>query len=274
MVDTEAAMMNMAICSLSSGSSGNSYLVLSENTAVLVDAGVSARQIDQRLKSLGLSLESLDAVLITHEHKDHVKALPVLMKKLAVPFFATGGTEQAVRETCPKAIDLIAAGEEFRINDISVRPFTVSHDAAEPVGFSFCCKERKISIVTDTGCVTDEIRMNMRGSDILVLESNHDVNILRIGRYPWFLKQRIIGEKGHLSNDAAAEALADLLEEEKEAGLERDRIVLLAHLSKENNFPQMALTTVRNLLEERGLAGRRIRIETLSRTETSPLYIV
>ena len=266
-------MMNMAICSLSSGSSGNSYLVLSETTALLIDAGVSAKQIGVRLQSLGLSTDMLNAVLITHEHQDHVKALPVLMKKLDVPFLATGGTAEAVRQTCPRDFEIIVPGRSFNIGDIEVLPFRVSHDAAEPVGFRFRASQKQISIVTDTGCVTGEIYENMKGSDILVLESNHDENILRIGRYPWFLKQRIISDKGHLSNDAAAEALARLLSEERSSGSEKDRLVLLAHLSRENNFPEMALATVQNVLEEKGVAGRRTRVETLSRTEISPLYL-
>ncbi|MBR0139577.1 MAG: MBL fold metallo-hydrolase [Firmicutes bacterium] len=267
-------MMNMAICSLSSGSSGNTYLVLSERTAVLVDAGVSARQIGLRLSGLGLSTEALDAVLITHEHQDHISGLPVLMKKLDVPFYASRGTAEAIRGTMPKEPETVAPGEVLQIGDLQVNAFSTSHDAAEPLGFSFRSGGKQISIVTDTGCVTEEIFRNMRGSDILVLESNHDVNILRIGRYPWFLKQRIASDRGHLSNEAAAEALARLIEEERLAGTEKDRTVLLAHLSRENNFPEMALATVQNVLEERGVLSRKIRIETLARTETSPLYTV
>ncbi len=267
-------MMNMAICSLSSGSSGNTYLVLSESTAVLVDAGVSARQIGLRLSSLGLSPEALDAILITHEHRDHISGLPVLMKKLEVPFYASRGTAEAIRGLAPAEPETVVPGETLMIGDLQVNAFKTSHDAAEPLGFRFRSGGKQISIVTDTGCVTEEIFQNMRGSDILVLESNHDVNILRIGRYPWFLKQRIASDRGHLSNEAAAEALARLIEEERLAGMEKDRTVLLAHLSRENNFPEMALATVRNVLEAKGVMSRKTRIETLARTETSPLYTV
>lgn len=267
--------MDLAICSLASGSSGNCYLVRTPSAAVLVDAGISARQVKLRLEAMGLSLDDISAVLITHEHADHVKSLEALAKKTRAAICMSRGTYGALDfELDEDRLMLFSAGESFEIAGMDVRSFALSHDAAEPVSYSFGSGGRRLVIITDTGVVTEEIFEEAKDADILVLESNHDVNILRIGRYPWFLKQRIIGEKGHLSNDAAAEALADLLAEEKDAGLERDRIVLLAHLSKENNFPQMALTTVRNLLEERGLAGRRTRIETLSRTETSPLYIV
>lgn len=269
-------MMKLAICSLSSGSSGNCYVVLTGNTAVLVDAGISARQIGQRLEALGLGLDRVDAMLITHEHQDHVKGLPVIMKKTACPVLMAEGTGREMPCELPRETMRIAAGEEFLIGDLTVRSFSVSHDAAQPLGFTFSCEDKKLGIVTDTGCITDEIFENMAGCDILVLESNHDENILRIGRYPWFLKQRILGEKGHLSNDAAAEALANLIEYERAAlGEERRRTVLLAHLSKENNFPEMALATVSNVLEERGIiAGKNTKIETLSRTETSPVYSV
>lgn len=268
-------MKNLAICSLSSGSSGNSYLVLTENTALLVDAGISARQIEQRLGYFGIGPQALTGVLITHEHQDHVKGLKVLLKKTDAAVYATAGTAEQLQEMCPGRLNIIAPGEAFEAGDITAQCFSVSHDAAQPVCYRFRCKDRQISIVTDTGILTDEVYDSMRGADILVLESNHDENILRIGHYPWFLKQRILGEQGHLSNDAAARGLCRLLTEEPDSRRTRDRVVLLAHLSKENNFPELALTTVTNILEEEGIAiGKRTRIETLSRTEMSPLYMI
>lgn len=268
-------MMNLAICSLSSGSSGNSYLVLTENTALLIDAGISTKQIELRLKSLGLSFDNIRGILVTHEHQDHVKGLRVLTKKCGAAVWATEGTIEGI-EGCECAdFNIIRPGEDLLIGDISVHCFQVSHDAAQPVGYRFNSGGRQISIVTDTGIVTEEVYSNMRKADILVLESNHDENILRIGRYPWFLKQRILSDHGHLSNDAAAEALARLLKEKAETDPERDMTVLLAHLSKENNFPQLALTTVTNVLEEQGIStGKKVKIETLSRTDISPLYII
>ncbi|MCF0151234.1 MAG: MBL fold metallo-hydrolase [Firmicutes bacterium] len=268
-------MKNLAICSLSSGSSGNSYLVLSETTALLVDAGISARQIEQRLSEFGIGLDALRGVFITHEHQDHIKGLRVLLKKRGLPVFATEGTADGIGREDIKDLRLIQPGQKLTVGDITAESFCVSHDAAQPVCFRFSCEDRQISIVTDTGILTEEVYRCMRGADILVLESNHDENILRIGRYPWFLKQRILGDKGHLSNDAAANGLIRLLCEEPDSGRELERVVLLAHLSKENNFPQLALTTVQNMLEEEGIAlGKGTRLETLSRTEMSPLYMI
>ncbi len=268
--------MNLAICSLASGSSGNSFLIKNEDTMLLVDAGISARQTDRDLASLGLELKDVDAVLVTHEHTDHIKGLKAVCSASGAAVYATRGTISGiqfaeeledVRAFCP--------GDSFRIGSIEVGTFPTSHDAAEPSGFVFSAGGRSAAIVTDTGFVTDECFSCMRRADVLVLESNHDESVLKMGRYPWFLKQRILSDRGHLSNEAAANAVLKLLKLEQLEGTERSRLVLLAHLSKENNFPQMALATMSNILAAEGFApGDRLRIEVLSRTERSPLYIL
>ena len=265
--------MRIALGCLASGSSGNSYLIKSDTTAILVDAGISGKQIFERLKAFGV--EGYPAgVLITHEHTDHVKGLPLLMKK-DIPVYANGSTAAAISKERTEGFVRFETGESFELGDIRVSSFSVSHDAAEPVGFSFEKEGAYISIVTDTGVVTDSCREFMRKADILVLESNHDESMLRIGRYPWFLKQRILGAEGHLSNEAAAEAVAELLKEDAVRGERKYRKLLLAHLSKENNFPQMALATMDNVLEREGfIPGRDISVETLSRSEASGLYVL
>lgn len=268
--------MNLEICSLANGSSGNCYLVRSECTAVLVDAGISCRQISLKLKELGLGAEELSGVLITHEHSDHIKGLKMLAEKQGVPVFIN---EATLRETGldPEKIraELFCTGESFSVGDLTVKSFPVSHDAAEPVGFSFEREGARISIITDTGTVTQPIMEAMRSADVLVLESNHDESVLRMGRYPWFLKQRILSDKGHLSNEAAANALSEVLLEEQELGRVSQRTVLLAHLSEENNFPEMALMTMQNILEANGFSvNRDIWIETLPRHGRSPIFSV
>ena len=266
--------MNLALCSLASGSSGNCYLIKSNKAALLADAGISGRQISLRLAALGLSTADIKAVFVTHEHSDHTKGLSVLAKSEGVKFFLSKGTSAEVADLLGKKnVTAFSVGESFEIEDISVRTFHLSHDAADPVGYSFESGGKKISIVTDTGVVTDEIYNAVKDSDILVLESNHDESMLRIGPYPWFLKQRILSDKGHLSNDAAAEVLMRIAREEK--GTIRQRQILLAHLSKENNFPEMALATVNNVLEAEGLVpGKEFLLSTLSRAEAGPLCLV
>lgn len=266
--------MNLAICSLASGSSGNCYLIKSNKAAILADAGISGRQISLRLGALGLGMDCINAVVVSHEHSDHTKGISVLSKAEGVKIFLSEGTRGQIAELQGRNnVITFLPGESLEIEDIRVDTFHLSHDAAEPTGYSFTSGGKKISIVTDTGIVTDEIYNAVKDSDILVLESNHDVNMLKIGPYPWFLKQRILSDHGHLSNDAAAELLMRIAAEEK--GAIKQRQILLAHLSKENNFPEMALATVNNILEAEGLVpGKEFLVSTLSREEAGPLCFV
>lgn len=264
--------MGLRFCSFASGSSGNCYLVKTDNTALLVDAGISARRINAGLKQSDTSEEQLAAILITHEHSDHVRSLPTLMhQKRNLVAYANENTWQALGlsvESQRKGIFL--TDEPFQIGDITVKAFPVSHDAADPVGYSFYWQGKQISIITDTGCVGDELVKEAMEADLLVLEANHDVDMLRIGRYPWFLKQRILGDRGHLSNETAAKLLVRLLTERK-----KDRRILLGHLSRENNFPEMAYQTVKNILEEeRYYIGRHVELETIRRDEVSQVFQV
>ena len=268
---------DLAICSLASGSSGNSYLVMTEKTAVLVDAGISGKQIAQRIAAFGLKPEDLKAIFITHEHSDHIKGLKPICRASKAAVIMTEGTMTGLGFAEElNGIELFSAGEVLEVGDIEVRTFATSHDANEPAGFCFCANGRQIAVITDTGYVTDGCYAGMKNADIIVLESNHDESVLRIGRYPLFLKQRILSDMGHLSNDTAAEAFLSVLSEELEqTGTNKRRMVLLAHLSHENNFPEMAYTTMKNVLASGGFEiGSRIRVEVLSRTEQSPLYVL
>jgi len=217
----------------------------------------------------------LNAILVTHGHSDHIKGLAALLKTTGACIYANRDTvREAGLDADSERVRLFVTGGQFGIGDLQVQTFAVSHDTMDPAGFSFMRGGRQLSIVTDTGIVTPTVQDRIREADILVLESNHDENILRMGRYPWFLKQRILGEKGHLSNEAAALALAEALEEDRREGVRREKTVLLAHLSKENNFPEMAMATMTNILEERGVLRAGLKIETLPRSERSGIFTV
>ncbi|WP_324825637.1 MBL fold metallo-hydrolase [Sinanaerobacter sp. ZZT-01] len=264
--------MTLRFCSFSSGSSGNCYLVKTDKTALLVDAGISGKKIWNGIEKTGTSIQDLKGVLITHEHSDHTKGVRILAKKeKGLNFFANKKTWSQLKEKGPsEQCQIFKTGDSFLIGDIQVKTFSVSHDAADPVGFSFSKGEKQVCIVTDTGCICEDLLNEMRFADLLVLEANHDIDMLKIGKYPWFLKQRVLGDQGHLSNESAAKTLVRLLKEEK-----RKRQVLLAHLSRENNFPQMAFQTVKNILEEEDYyIGKDIGLNLLLRDQLSLVYDV
>lgn len=262
--------MKLSFCSLSSGSSGNCYIVRTESTVLIVDAGISGKRIFEGLSALGVRQEDVNGILITHEHIDHVKSVQILTKKLEnASVFASSGTWETVKDKVPDTRRReTEAGSIFTVGDIEITPFSLSHDAAEPVGYSFSAGGKRLSIVTDTGCVTEEIHDAIKVSELLVIEANHDVHMLEYCRYPYNVKRRILGEFGHLSNDAAADEICRICEETGEY-----REVLLAHLSKENNFPEMAYQTVKNLLEEHEIyIGKHLNLHIMMRDELSPVF--
>ena len=225
---------------LASGSEGNSLLVSGEGTHVLLDAGISARRITAALRELGLSPRDLSGVLLTHEHSDHVSGLATLVKQYRPPLYATVGTARAVCRRVPAAADVLRAIPRqgtFDVGDIRVTVFPTSHDAAESVDYRFDCGGSAVGVLTDTGCVPPAVEDILRGVGLMVLESNHDVEWLLSGPYPYYLKQRILGACGHLSNNDAA-FLAQRL------AASGTRQFVLAHLSRENNTPERARQTV------------------------------
>lgn len=262
----------MKFCSLASGSSGNSYVIHSGSTTLLVDCGISGKKTFEGLDRLGLHLEDLNAICITHEHIDHIRSLRITTKKCrAAMVYSNLGTWQHFEDKVPQERQMIfRSGERFAIGDIEVQTFPISHDAADPVGYAFRADGRQAVIVTDTGRVTPEIYEVMRNADLIALEANHDVSVLKAGRYPYHLKKRILSDSGHLSNEAAADCLCRLSEDS-----DRRRRVLLAHLSKENNTPELAAVTVRNVLENHGiLTGGRLQLDVVTRDHVSPVYQV
>lgn len=232
---------------LASGSSGNSIYIRSEGTNLLLDAGISGKQIEERLLgATGRHLSEMDALLVTHEHIDHVRGAKQVLKHSAGQVYATEGTWHNIGHDLADYGQLqafVKADTRFTVGDIQVTPFTVSHDAEEPVAYRFDCGDQSLCVLTDVGYVSDHIKSLIRGCQCYVWESNHDVGMLRAGRYPWSVKRRILGDKGHLSNQDAAVALADILGTEPVD-------VYLAHLSEETNMPELAEVTVQSVLHE------------------------
>ena len=234
--------MGVTVSVLASGSRGNSTLIETSKTKILLDAGLSGRETFRRSRALHQDAHSVAAILITHEHSDHVCGLAVLARKLKVPVFMTGATHaawaKAVRDTDPVGpevakLEIFAAGKSFQIGDIAVTPFTIPHDAADPVGFTFRAEGVKIGFVTDLGYLPASVRDHLRRCDVLVAESNHDLEMLRVGPYPWSVKQRVMSRVGHLSNAALADFFASDYDGEA-------AYVMLAHLSEQNNHPALA----------------------------------
>ena len=257
--------MGVSVSVLASGSRGNCSLVATSSTRILVDAGLSGRETLKRLRALGERAEEISAILITHEHSDHVAGLQRLATKLNVPVFLTAPTHyawsRAVRDEkgaipeLPKS-EHFSAGRGFRVGDIEVMPFTIPHDAADPVGFTFRAEGVKIGFATDLGYMPANVRNHLRGCSVLVMESNHDVEMLRSGPYPWSVKQRVMSRVGHLSN----EALAEFFSSDYDGVAE---YVILAHLSEQNNHPEIARAAAEQALGGRqGLWHNRVLLAT------------
>ena len=229
---------------LASGSKGNSVYVEMDGVRLLVDVGISAARITKGLRARGIEPQSLDAVLVTHEHIDHVRGLKTLAKQYHLPILATRGTLAGIDGGAAFEDDMRSISDAFMIGNVTVQPFATSHDAAEPCGFriegSHCC-----TVATDLGVVTDTVQDAMEGADVLVLEANHDADLLRQGNYPWPLKRRILSNRGHLANGDAAWALTRMKK--------HPRKVYLAHLSEENNRPALARDTVHDILASCGV---------------------
>lgn len=234
----------MRLCSIASGSSGNCIYVGTDTTHVLVDVGISRKRTEEGLKSLGICPGELDAIFVTHEHSDHISGLGVFSRKYNVPIYATTRTVDAIKgarslgEIDGELFQTVKADERFTIKDMTVNPMRISHDAADPVAYRFSYGRQKIGVVTDLGTYNDYTVECLKGMDALLLEANHDVNMLHVGPYPYPLKQRILGDRGHLSNENSGRLLSRLLHDKLQ-------YIVLGHLSKENNMPELAYETVK-----------------------------
>lgn len=270
---------------LGSGSGGNATLVATERTRVLVDAGLSRRETFRRLKSIGESPSSLDAILISHEHTDHIAGMLAMAGALGIPVYLTALTRRAIplapdgtlafraaatpterqgrpgleadgdggngadsleKPPRPPRFEIFRAGQKFAVGDLEIEPFTVPHDAADPVAFCVSANGVRVGICIDLGYLPDSVKVHLRGCHCLVLESNHDLDMLKVGPYPWSVKQRVMSRTGHLSNDAVAEFL-----ERDYDPAEREPVLVLAHLSENNNHPEIARLSATMALEAR-----------------------
>ncbi len=245
---------------LYSGSSGNSSLLITDNSKILIDAGESSKKIIEGLKEFNLNITDIDAILLSHEHTDHAKALPVITKNYDIPVYSTEETFKAFEKSSGKEIlnqKNFTIGKRFHINDVDINAFSIPHDAANPCGFNIFKDGVKLSVVTDLGHITKDVFDNIKDSKFLMIESNYDLNILRCSKYPYYLKQRISGPLGHLSNEDTGDLIVHLMN----SGLEK---VELAHLSKENNFPELAYKTVTEKLIESKIDMNKIHIDIAS----------
>jgi phosphoribosyl 1,2-cyclic phosphodiesterase len=251
-------------CVLASGSSGNAALVATEKTRILVDAGLSMRELGKRMAAINENIEDLDAILITHEHSDHIAGVAVLSRRLRKdgklkPFFLTRLTVPAIDwEHSVPVLEPFQAGASFRIGDVEVQSFSVPHDAIDPVGFCFQAQGVRIGLATDLGYIPASVKFHLQNCDLLMIEANHDVEMLKVGPYPWSVKQRVMSRVGHLSNLVVADFLAQELDSRTEQ-------VVLGHISEKNNHPEIARAAAAQALEERGLFVPRLSLAEQSK---------
>lgn len=249
-------------CSLYSGSSGNSLFVQSDNSKILIDCGVSSKKIEEALNEIEVDASSIDAILVTHEHSDHVKGLATFSSKFNVPVFSTAETFDNMEKVTSKIkannLNYFKIDEKFCIGDLEILPFPIPHDAANPCGFNIFNNDKKISIATDIGHMNASILKKLEGSSFLLLESNYDTEVLKCCSYPFSLKTRISGPTGHLSNDIAGKTITYLLKN----GL---KTAMLGHLSKESNLPELAYTTTVNEILANGIDESSFNLSVASR---------
>ena len=262
----------MKLCSIRSSSKGNAILVYTETTRLLIDCGISGKLAKEGLNQLGLEPESLDGILITHEHLDHIGGVGVMSRRYRLPVYANQKTWDAMAPSLGKLEAenrrVFATGDTFAIGNITVNPFPIPHDAADPVGYSFTSQGKKVAVATDIGVLEASMFQAVKGSGAVLLEANHDRNLLDMGRYPLALKQRIRSDKGHLSNEDAGYAAKFLCK----MGTCQ---IMLGHLSAENNYPLLAEQTVVNILKDSGIEpGRDLALTIAPRDRISSVMAV
>jgi phosphoribosyl 1,2-cyclic phosphodiesterase len=250
---TEGEAIGLRVSILASGSSGNITLLETQNTRLLIDAGLGKRETLARLAAIEKDIDRVDGILITHEHSDHCNGLPQMLGLWKAPLYVTEQTMDALHRALPerlekrlRGVETIHAGQRFCVGDIEVHPFQIPHDAADPIGFTFRTDGVKMVLVTDLGYMPELVKVHLREADCLMLESNHDLDMLKVGPYPWVVKQRVLSRTGHLSNHAVSEYLADPDGFDAQA-----RYLVLAHLSQENNNPDLARLSAEEALGRR-----------------------
>ncbi|WP_240376287.1 MBL fold metallo-hydrolase [Bacillus piscicola] len=264
--------MALTFSVLASGSTGNAVYVETEQKRLLIDAGLSGKKMEGLLQQIARSPKELDGILVTHEHSDHIKGVGVLARKYSLPVYANEKTWAAMENNLGTLQSdqkfTFARGSVQTFGDLDVESFGVSHDAADPMFFVFHHEGKKLTLATDMGYVSEQIKGVIRNSDMYIFESNHDMNMLRMGRYPWSVKRRILGDSGHVSNDDAAAALTEVVGE-------RTTRVYLAHLSKDNNMKELARMTVSQILEEHDSGvGHTFHLFDTDPCEATPLTVL
>ena len=258
-------------CSIGSGSSGNCHYVGYKDTNILVDAGLSGKRITTGLKDIEVDIDKVKGIFITHEHSDHIKGAGIISRKFDIPIFANIKTWRSMKDKIGDIKDInmkvFENDKTYSLGDIIIRPFSIPHDSEDAVGYNFYAGTNdKLSIATDIGQITENIRKHLYKSKLVVLESNYDPNMIMMGSYPYSLKRRVMSEEGHLSNEDAGKFCVELVKE----GTER---ILLAHLSKENNFPELAYETSKGILAQNNIiVGQDLKLDVLSRNEVSDVY--
>ncbi len=252
----------LTLCILASGSKGNAIFISDGRTSLLIDAGLSGKEIERRMRSRDLDPAALDAILVTHEHADHVRGVGVLSRRYGLPVHISPGTDEAAAHQMGKIQDVrhFECGGSFAIDDLTIHPFSTSHDASDSAGFTVQRNGVKIGIATDLGIATSVVRTHLQNCSLLVLESNHDPKMLMEGPYPWHLKQRVRGRTGHLANEASRDLLGELLHD----GLGH---VVLAHLSEQNNTPELALRAAGPVLSH-----SRVNLTVAAQHETGEIF--
>ena len=262
--------MELRFSPLFSGSSGNATYVGCDDAHLLVDAGVSGSRVSQELARIGVDPRRLTAILVTHEHIDHIKGIGILSRKYDLPVFATEGTWQGMMDKlgpiAPKNVRIFEPGQDFFLGPIDVTGFSTPHDAAQPVGYTCQLRGIKLAVATDLGSIRESWYQHVRGSEAVILESNFDPDMLKAGPYPYDLKKRIMSAHGHLSNEDAGITAARLVEQ-------GTRQIILGHLSKENNFPELAMRTCELILGQAGIEPQRdVRLSVANRDGNSGIF--
>lgn len=266
----------MRFCAFASGSSGNCIYTGSDSTHILVDVGISGKRVESALNTAQLTGSDLSGILITHEHADHIGGLGVISRKYGIPIYATEKTIEAIkRDKATGNIDEglfnpIVADKKFMIGDLTINPMKISHDAADPLAYRVSCENKRVAVCTDLGTYDEYTVDCLSNMDVLLLESNHDIKMLQVGPYPYPLKQRILSERGHLSNEASGRLLSRVLHD----GTKK---VFLGHLSQDNNIPDLAYEAVRleiTMSQDNSYRGDDFDISVAKRSEPSELITI
>lgn len=265
--------MNLEFCSLASGSRGNAQYISTKKSGLLVDAGMSGKYIENALNKIDRNFDKIKALLVTHEHSDHISGIGVLMRRYKLPLYVNEKTWLGMKDKIGKidedSIHIIENEKPFMIDDILVNSYSISHDANDPIGYTFEYNNKRIALATDLGYAPNQVIDAIKETDLLFIESNHDIEMLKAGKYPYFLKRRVLSMEGHLSNDEAGRVAKEVVRH----GRVKD--ILLAHLSQENNFPELAYETVKNVLKDGDIhVDQDIFLHMTHRKDASKLFVL